>query len=94
MRKTSVVNIVNASMNQTLSRTIMTSGTTLLVVLALLLFGGKVLFGFSIALFFGIIVGTYSSIYIASAMLILLKVSKSDLMPPDNSKANEDGSQV
>jgi preprotein translocase subunit SecF len=94
MRKTSVVDIINASMNQTLSRTIMTSGTTLLVVLALLIFGGKVLFGFSIALFFGIIVGTYSSIYIASVMLILLKVSKSDLMPADNSKANEDGSQV
>ncbi|HET7921429.1 MAG TPA: protein translocase subunit SecF [Gammaproteobacteria bacterium] len=80
MRKGSPFDIINTSINQTLSRTIITSGVTLLVVIALLILGGPVLHGFSIALFVGIVVGTYSSIYIASATALMLGLDKSDLM--------------
>jgi preprotein translocase subunit SecF len=69
-RRGSFVEIVNASINQTLSRTILTSGLTLLTALSLFLFGGQVLSGFSFALVAGIIVGTYSSIFVASPILI------------------------
>ena len=72
-RRGSFSEIVNASINQTLSRTILTSGLTLLTALALYLFGGQVLNGFSFALVVGIIVGTYSSIFIASPILIFWK---------------------
>jgi preprotein translocase SecF subunit len=72
-RRGSFSEIVNASINQTLSRTILTSGLTLLTALALYLFGGQVLNGFSFALVIGIIVGTYSSIFIASPILIFWK---------------------
>lgn len=81
MRKGSPMEIMNTAVNETLSRTIMTSGTTLLVVLAMLYFGGKVIHGFSLALVIGILVGTYSSIYIASATVLGLGLNKSDLMP-------------
>ena len=80
LRKGTPFEIINLAINQTLSRTIITSGTTLLVVIALLILGGPVLHGFSLALFVGIIVGTYSSIYIASAAAFMLGVSKKDLM--------------
>ena len=66
-------NIINRSVNETLSRTILTSGTTLFVVLALFLFGGGVIHDFSLALLIGIVVGTYSSIYIASPVLIFFE---------------------
>ncbi len=72
--------IMNLSVNETLSRTIMTSVVTLLVVVAMLLFGGETLRGFSIALCIGIFVGTYSSIYIASATALALKAGPSDIM--------------
>jgi preprotein translocase subunit SecF len=72
-RRGSFREVVNASINQTLSRTILTSGLTLLTALALYLFGGQVLNGFSFALVVGIIVGTYSSIFIASPILIFWK---------------------
>lgn len=72
--------VIDRSINETLSRTLITSGVTLLVVIALLLFGGEVLRGFSIALAFGIGFGTYSSIYVASALAYFLKVSPADLM--------------
>jgi len=74
-RKESFESLVNSSINQTLSRTILTSGLTLLTALALLFFGGQVLNGFSFALVAGIIVGTYSSIFIASPILIWWKTS-------------------
>jgi preprotein translocase subunit SecF len=61
---------VNRSINQTLSRTVLTSGLTFLTVLSLYLFGGEVLHGFSFALVIGILIGTYSSIFIASPMLV------------------------
>ncbi len=97
MRKGSSVEIVNAALNDTLSRTLMTSLTTLLVVVALFMFGGEVIHAFSIALLFGIVIGTYSSIYIASNTILAMGVSKEDLLPPvkeDDENVNPDGSQV
>lgn len=75
------IQVVNLSINQTLSRTVMTSAMTLLVVLALLIDGGQMIHGFSIALIIGIIVGTYSSIYIAGALSVTLGLNKNSLMP-------------
>jgi len=97
MRKGSSEEIVNAALNDTLSRTLMTSLTTLLVVVALFMFGGEVIHAFSIALLLGIIIGTYSSIYIASNAILVMGVSKEDLLPPvkeDDENVNPDGSQV
>lgn len=73
--------IANLSINQTMARTLITSFTTLLSVLALAIFGGQILFGFAIALIVGIFVGTYSSIFVASALAIHLKLTKADLTP-------------
>jgi preprotein translocase subunit SecF len=70
MRRESLAEIVNRSINQTLSRTILTSGLTFLTVLSLYLFGGEVLNGFSFALVIGILIGTYSSIAVAAPMLV------------------------
>jgi preprotein translocase subunit SecF len=81
MRKGSPVEIVNSSLNQTLSRTLMTSFTTLLVLFALFIFGGELIHNFALALIVGIVIGTYSSIYVASAFALLLGISKADLMP-------------
>lgn len=71
--------VLNASVNQTLSRTLMTSLTTMLVLLALFFFGGAIIHAFSIALIVGVLVGTYSSIYVAGSSLLLLGVSSRDL---------------
>ena len=68
--KNTLVQTINASINQTLSRTILTSGTTLMVVMALFFFGGEIIHDFSFALLVGILVGTYSSIFIASVFLV------------------------
>jgi preprotein translocase subunit SecF len=81
MRKGTTREIVNAALNQTLSRTLMTSGETMLAVLALLFFGGELLHGFSIALVIGIVVGTYSSIYVATATVVALGINRQELMP-------------
>jgi preprotein translocase subunit SecF len=81
LRKGSPGEIVNRSLNQTLSRTLVTGTTTLIVLFALFFLGGEMIGPFSIALIFGIVIGTYSSIFVASAMLILLGVTKIDLMP-------------
>jgi preprotein translocase subunit SecF len=97
MRKGSSEEIVNSALNDTLSRTLMTSLTTLLVVLALFTFGGEVIHAFSIALLLGIVIGTYSSIYIASNTILAMGISKEDLLPPvkeDEENINPDGSQV
>lgn len=69
--------LLDLTVNQTLSRTIMTSATTLLAVLALYFFGGEVLRGFSIAIIWGVVVGTYSSIFVAAALLLYLKLNRS-----------------
>ncbi|RMD70745.1 MAG: protein translocase subunit SecF [Gammaproteobacteria bacterium] len=82
MRKGTPVDIVNVSINQTLTRTLMTSLTTLLVLLALFFFGGEIIHAFALALIVGIVVGTYSSIYVASAAALALGVSRADLLPP------------
>jgi preprotein translocase subunit SecF len=73
--------VVNLSVNQTLSRTLVTSGTTLFVVMALFFLGGELIHGFATALIIGILVGTYSSIYVASLSLLALRVTGLDLMP-------------
>ncbi len=80
MRKASPLEVMNLSLNQTLSRTINTSLVTLLTVLALFFFGGEIIRGFSIALIIGIVVGTYSSIYVASAMVLALGATRQDLL--------------
>lgn len=82
MRRATTYEVVNRSLNQTLSRTIMTSVTTLLVLTALLLLAGDTLFGFSVALIFGILVGTYSSIYVAGSAVLYLNVAPADMIPP------------
>ncbi len=94
IRKAASESVINTSINQTFSRTLMTSLTTLLVLTALFLFGGEVIHAFSIALIVGVLVGTYSSIFVASTSLLALKVSKEDLMPVENTNRNDDGSQV
>lgn len=81
VRNATPTEIVNLSVNQTLSRTIMTSGLTLLAVIALFFFGGPVLHGFATALWIGIVVGTYSSIYVAGALAVALGLSREDLLP-------------
>lgn len=80
MRKSDAVTIMNQSINQTLSRTIMTSALTLTVVLALFFLGGNLLYGFSLALIIGIIVGTYSSIYVAGSLTIALGLDRKHLI--------------
>ncbi|HQU15041.1 MAG: protein translocase subunit SecF [Chromatiales bacterium 21-64-14] len=94
MRKGSPVEIMNASINQTLSRTIMTSSTTMLVVVALFFFGGEVVHGFALALIVGIVIGTFSSIYVASPLALWLGVSKADLMPARKEQGDSDGRHV
>ena len=91
MRKGRAVEVMNSSINQTLRRTILTSMTTLLVVATLLLIGGEVIKGFSTALFIGILVGTYSSIFIASPVVLGLGISREDMLAVKNEEAEVDG---
>ena len=79
-RKRQPIEVVNTSINETLSRTLMTSTTTLLVLFSLFTFGGEIIHGFAFTLIVGVVVGTYSSIYVASTTLLLMGVSKYDLM--------------
>ena len=81
MRKGEPVDIINRSLNETLSRTLVTSLTTILVLLALFFLGGEIIHGFAFALLVGVLTGTYSSIYVASTSIMMLGVSKADLMP-------------
>ena len=82
VRRTEPVELVNISLTETLDRTMFTSLTTLLVLVSLAIFGGEMINGFAVALIVGITIGTYSSIYVASNILLLLNVSKEDLMIP------------
>jgi preprotein translocase subunit SecF len=86
MRKGTPEQVIDTAINETLSRTIMTSFTTMITVLALLFFGGEILRGFSTALTIGIVVGTYSSIYIASALALDFRLTATDLMPVQHEK--------
>lgn len=81
MRRADTFEVMNRSLNQTLSRTIITGVTTLLVLMSLLVWGGDTIFGFSLALVVGIVVGTYSSVYIASALALALGVNRQDMVP-------------
>ena len=88
-RKSETLDVVNTSINQTISRTLITSGTTLLVLLALFIIGGKSLEGFSLALIIGVIIGTYSSIYVATTSVLFLDVSTTDLTPIKQEKIDD-----
>lgn len=90
LRNATPVEVMNVSLNQTLARTLVTGITTLLVLFSLLLFGGELMFGFAMALIIGIVVGTYSSIYVASPVTLALGVSKADLMPVKKEGAEVD----
>lgn len=90
MRKGTTVEVVNRSLNETLSRTMMTSMTTLIVLLALFIFGGELIHNFAFSLIVGVVVGTYSSIYVASSAAVALGISKADLQPVEKEGANID----
>lgn len=90
MRKGSSEFVINTSINQTLSRTLMTSFTTLLVLLALFFYGGQTIHSFAEALIVGVFIGTYSSVYVASPVALLFGVKKEDLMPPEIEKEGEE----
>ena len=90
VRRGTPFEIMNLCLNETLSRTIMTSATTSLVVFAMLLFGGETLRGFATALLVGIAIGTYSSIFVAGATAYELKASPVDLLPPAKDKGEVD----
>ena len=83
--------IIDESLNQTLGRTMITSLTTLLVLFALLILGGELIRGFAIALIIGVVVGTYSSIYVAANVLLRLNLSREDLIVPVKEGADLDG---
>ncbi|MGM8226266.1 protein translocase subunit SecF [Cellvibrio sp. ARAG 10.3] len=82
LRKSESAEVINYSLSQTLERTVLTSLTTLLTLFMLYIFGGELISGFALALIIGIGVGTYSSVYIAAAMLMGLNITKEDLLPP------------
>ncbi|MDA8703609.1 protein translocase subunit SecF [Pseudomonadales bacterium] len=93
LRRGSPVDIINTSLNQTLGRTLVTSMTTLFVLLALLFAGGEVIRGFASALSIGVLIGTYSSIYVAANVLLVMNISREDLLVPEREQdGNEDGS--
>ena len=91
MRKGSVLEIMNRSVNETLPRTVLTSVTTLLVVLTLLLAGGEIIKGFAIALLIGVLIGTYSSIFVASPAVLVLGISREDMLPVAKEGAEAEG---
>jgi preprotein translocase subunit SecF len=89
-RRDKPVELIDTSLNQTLGRTLITSLTTLLVLTALGVLGGELIRGFAIALIIGVLVGTYSSIYVASNVLLQLNLSREDLLIPVKEGADQD----
>ena len=89
-RKQGIEEVVNTSLNQTMSRTIMTSVTTLLALFALYFFGGQAVSGFTAAMIWGVVVGTYSSIFIASPMLLFFKVQRSHLVHDEDDEPSKE----
>ncbi len=89
IRRSTSVEVINTSLNQTLGRTLVTSLTTLLVLFTLLLLGGELIRGFALGLIIGVLVGTYSSIYVASNMLVALGISQEDLAVPEKEGADQ-----
>jgi preprotein translocase subunit SecF len=92
VRKGLPIDIINESLNQTLGRTMVTSLTTLFVLLALLFAGGEVIRGFALALSIGVVVGTYSSIYVAASVLLAMNITREDLLVPEREDDNAEGS--
>ena len=91
IRRASPSEVIDISLSETLGRTLVTSLTTLLVLAALALFGGEMIFGFAIARLVGVAVGTYSSMYVAATTLLQLGVSKEDVMVPEREGADQEG---
>ena len=91
IRRAEAIDVINISLTETLGRTLVTSLTTLLVLAALALFGGEMIFGFAVALLVGVTVGTYSSMYVASTTLLQLGVNKEDVMVPEREGADQEG---
>ena len=91
IRRASPSEVIDISLSETLGRTLVTSLTTLLVLAALALFGGEMIFGFAIELLVGVAVGTYSSMYVAATTLLQLGVSKEDVMVPEREGADQEG---
>ncbi|WP_156504016.1 protein translocase subunit SecF, partial [Oleiphilus sp. HI0066] len=89
LRKSDSEEVINISLTQTLSRTLVTSLTTILVLIALYIVGGEMINGFAKALLIGVLVGTYSSIYVASNILLAMAVTKEDLLPPVDKDGEE-----
>ena len=89
MRTAETLNILNSAITQTIKRTIITSSTTLLVLLSLFVFGGSSLEGFSIALIVGVLIGTYSSIFVASTSIFYLDISTTDLIPVNREEVDD-----
>ncbi len=83
VRKVDAVEVINISLNQTLGRTIMTSLTTALVLVALMILGGELIHNFALGLLIGVVVGTYSSIYVAANILLMMNISREDLIPAE-----------
>ncbi len=83
VRKGDAIEVINLSLNQTLGRTIMTSLTTALVLVALMFLGGELIHNFALGLFIGVVVGTYSSIYVAANILLMMHISREDLIPAE-----------
>ncbi|MDG6777412.1 protein translocase subunit SecF [Thiomicrorhabdus sp. zzn3] len=94
MREGEPVEVTNVAVNQMLARTIMTSLTTLLVLLALFFLGGEIIYGFALALIVGVVVGTYSSTYVASAVALMLGVSKEDLMKAPKEEGDKEAEEA
>ncbi len=92
IRRGAAVEVINQSLNQTLGRTLVTSLTTLFVLLALLVAGGEVIRGFALALSIGVAVGTYSSIYVAANVLLMMGITREDLLVPQADDSNPEGS--
>lgn len=90
-RNTSMYDVFNISITETLSRTIITSGTTLISVVSLMIFGGEMIYGFALALFVGIVFGTISSIYVASTWALILGIKRENLVPVKVEKKESDG---
>jgi len=91
LRATELIDVINESLTQTLGRTVITSLTTIFVLIALFVFGGELIHNFSIALIVGIVIGTYSSIYVAANTLLLMGLRREDLLPPEKEGDEFDG---
>ena len=89
IRRAEPVEVMNISINQTLSRTIMTSVLTLFVVVALFLYGGESIHGFALSLIIGIVIGTYSSIYVAGTLAVAMGLNRKDFLPSQKKEIDE-----